>query len=60
MIGLDMKMPNTCWNCKLKYGYNETKCFFTHRCVDDPWYSKNKSFDCPLIEIKEEQEGGAE
>lgn len=58
MIGLDMKMPDTCWSCELKYGHYETRCFFTHECVDDCWYSKNKSSDCPLIKIKEEEPGG--
>ena len=60
MIGLDIEMPKTCWGCKLKYGHYETKCFFTDECIDDPWYSKNKSSKCPLIEIKDEEQKGGE
>lgn len=61
MIGLDMEMPKGCWHCKMKYGHYETRCFFTHRCIDDSWYSKRRSSDCPLIEIKEEdRKGGTE
>ena len=61
MIGLDMEMPKGCWHCKLTYGHYKTRCFLTGDCIDDSWYSKRKSPNCPLIEIKEEdKKDGAE
>jgi hypothetical protein len=57
MIGIkDMKMPKSCMECKfcVEGLLSYCECMFTDRCVGK--YNDVRDIDCPLVEIKENEE----